>query len=88
MLMRWIKDEHQAKKGCPLPDEDEWELVSCDSESTPQQLNGKKMEVWYGRLWLCLRSENSSDFPLIFYKALTAEYSLACLLISFRKIAL
>ena len=38
-LFRYIKDEHKAKKGSPLPDEDEWELVEC-SPDTPQQENG------------------------------------------------
>ena len=38
-LMRYLKDEHLAKKGCPLPDEEEWELVESTPD-TPQQLNG------------------------------------------------
>jgi len=38
-LFRYIKDEHKAKKGSPLPDEDEWELVECRPD-TPQQENG------------------------------------------------
>lgn len=38
-LLRYLKDDHQAKKGCPLPDADQWELVGC-TEDTPQQRNG------------------------------------------------
>lgn len=38
-LMRYLKDEHQAKKGSPLPDEDKWRLVPCTSD-TPMQQNG------------------------------------------------
>jgi sentrin-specific protease 1 len=39
-LLQYVKDEHQAKKGTPLPDADEWRLVSCES-ATPRQRNGK-----------------------------------------------
>lgn len=38
-LMRYLKDEHLAKKGCPLPDEEEWELFESTPD-TPQQRNG------------------------------------------------
>mmetsp|Transcript_63781 Transcript_63781/g.94737 ORF Transcript_63781/g.94737 Transcript_63781/m.94737 type:complete len:213 (-) Transcript_63781:408-1046(-) len=38
-LFQYLKDEHKAKKGCPLPDEDKWELVTC-TEDTPFQQNG------------------------------------------------
>ena len=39
-LFQYIKDEHQAKKGTPLPDAQEWRLVSCES-ATPRQRNGE-----------------------------------------------
>jgi Ulp1 family protease len=39
-LFQYLKDEHQSKHGCPLPDEDEWELVPC-TRDTPQQRNGE-----------------------------------------------
>lgn len=38
-LFRYVKDEHKDKKKCPLPDEDEWELVECTTD-TPRQRNG------------------------------------------------
>jgi sentrin-specific protease 1 len=39
-LLQYVKDEHQAKKGTPLPDAHEWRLVPCESD-TPRQRNGK-----------------------------------------------
>jgi len=38
-LFQYIQDEHQAKKGVPLPDIDEWELVG-HQPGTPCQRNG------------------------------------------------
>lgn len=38
-IMRYIKDEHQAKKGTPI-DMSDWEIVSCKRNETPQQHNG------------------------------------------------
>jgi sentrin-specific protease 1 len=38
-LFQYLKDEHQDKKKCPLPDEDEWEFIECTSD-TPRQRNG------------------------------------------------
>jgi hypothetical protein len=38
-LFEYVKDEHQDKKGSPLPDQDQWRLVLCTSV-TPRQLNG------------------------------------------------
>jgi hypothetical protein len=38
-LFQYVKDEHQDKKKCPLPDEDEWEFIECTSD-TPRQRNG------------------------------------------------
>jgi Ulp1 family protease len=37
-LFRYLRDDHQDKKGTPLPDQDEWELVQSVRE-TPQQKN-------------------------------------------------
>ena len=39
-LKRWIQDEHADKKGIPLLNNDEWEVVPCSSETTPKQTNG------------------------------------------------
>jgi Ulp1 family protease len=39
-LFRYIQDEHQTKKGTPLPDIDEWELVGYQP-GTPCQENGE-----------------------------------------------
>jgi hypothetical protein len=38
-IFRYLKDEHENKKGFPLPDQDQWRLVRCTS-NTPRQLNG------------------------------------------------
>jgi sentrin-specific protease 1 len=38
-LFQYVKDEHQDKKGSPLPDQDQWRLVAC-TRDTPRQLNG------------------------------------------------
>ena len=37
-MLRWVKDEHQNKKGAPLPDENMWKVVH--PEHVPQQKNG------------------------------------------------
>ena len=44
-LMQYLKDEHKAKKGCPLPDADEWVLVESTPD-TPQQRNGHDCGVF------------------------------------------
>ena len=60
-LMQYLKDEHFDKKGCPLPDEDEWELVECTLD-TPQQHNGFDCAVF-----LCMFCDFLSiDCPLTF----------------------
>lgn len=46
-IFQYLQDEHMDKKGCPLPDVDDWELVSC-SDDTPQQRNGKYASARYG----------------------------------------
>ena len=40
-IFQWIKDEHYARKGCMLPDAEQWTLVHCSKSTTPQQENGK-----------------------------------------------
>jgi hypothetical protein len=40
LLMRYIHDEHQEKKGVPLPDEKSWTLIPCQP-NTPHQRNSK-----------------------------------------------
>jgi len=60
-LFQYLKDEHKAKKGCPLPDEDKWELVTC-TEDTPFQQNGYDCGVF-----TCMYSDFlSKDCPLKF----------------------
>jgi len=44
-IMQYIKDEHLDKKGVPLPDADQWKLVTC-TRDTPRQLNGKPFELF------------------------------------------
>jgi sentrin-specific protease 1 len=39
-ILRYLQDEHQDKKGTPLPDIDQWELLMCESD-TPRQRNGE-----------------------------------------------
>jgi hypothetical protein len=39
-IFQYLQDDHMDKKGCPLPDLDEWELVRC-RDDTPSQRNGK-----------------------------------------------
>lgn len=68
-LLRYVQDEHQAKRGSPLPDVDSWKLVPCTSD-TPRQLNCKS---------------NQSDGPKLYPLTLLetqvsiAACSLACL---------
>ena len=60
-LMQYLKDEHMAKKGCPLPDADEWELVESTPD-TPQQRNGYDCGVF-----TCMFCDFlSTDCPLTF----------------------
>ena len=60
-LFQYIKDEHQAKKGSPLPDEDQWELVPTQRD-TPRQRNGFDCGVF-----TCMFADFvSKDCPLIF----------------------
>jgi hypothetical protein len=39
-IFRYLQDEHKDKKGGPLPDIDQWQLVTTTSD-TPRQRNGK-----------------------------------------------
>ena len=60
-LFQYIKDEHMAKKGSPLPDEDQWELVPTQRD-TPRQRNGYDCGVF-----TCMFADFvSKDCPLIF----------------------
>ena len=60
-LMQYLQDEHMAKKGCPLPDADEWELVESTPD-TPQQRNGYDCGVF-----TCMFCDFlSTDCPLTF----------------------
>jgi len=60
-LFQYLKDEHQAKKGCPLPDQDQWQLVCCTND-TPVQNNGNDCGVF-----TCMFADFlSTDCPLSF----------------------
>ena len=59
-LLRYLKDEHKAKKGAEM-DTSEWELVPCASD-TPQQRNGFDCGVF-----TCMFADFvSKDCPLVF----------------------
>lgn len=36
-LKQYLVDEHMAKKGIPLPSEDEWKLIVDQPRETPQE---------------------------------------------------
>mmetsp|Transcript_41431 Transcript_41431/g.63823 ORF Transcript_41431/g.63823 Transcript_41431/m.63823 type:complete len:95 (-) Transcript_41431:116-400(-) len=38
-IFRYLQDEHKDKKGSPLPDIDDWQLIPTTSD-TPRQRNG------------------------------------------------
>ena len=60
-IMQYIKDEHMDKKKSPLPDEADWKLVPCQSD-TPHQLNGYDCGVF-----TCMFADFvSKDCPLVF----------------------
>ena len=66
-LMQYLKD--MAKKGCPLPDADEWVLVESTPD-TPQQLNGFECGVF-----MCMFCDFlSMGYPLTF----TQEHITRC----------
>ena len=39
-IFQYLQDDHMDKKGSPLPDADDWELVTC-RDDTPHQRNGR-----------------------------------------------
>jgi sentrin-specific protease 1 len=45
-LFQYLKDEHESKKGSPLPGAKEWRLVGTDKKETPQQHNGYNCGVF------------------------------------------
>lgn len=60
-LLQYLDDEHKSKKNCPLPDRDQWELVSTRPE-TPRQRNGYDCGVF-----TCMFADFvSKDCPLVF----------------------
>jgi len=60
-LLRYLQDEHQDKKKCPLPDLDQWELVTCTPD-TPRQRNCYDCGVF-----TCMFCDFlSKDCPLVF----------------------
>ena len=60
-ILRYLQDEHQDKKKCPMPDVDEWELATCTSD-TPRQCNCFDCGVF-----TCMFCDFlSRDCPLVF----------------------
>jgi sentrin-specific protease 1 len=60
-LFQYVKDEHMDKKGTPLPDIEQWELVGYQS-GTPCQRNGFDCGVF-----TCMFADFlSRDWPLVF----------------------
>ena len=63
-LLQYLEDEHQDKKKTSL-DTSGWELVVCDSSTTPQQKNGFDCGVF-----TCMFADFlSRDLPLTFTQA-------------------
>ena len=74
-LFQWLKDEHLSKKGCKLPDVDEWRLLICSKHTTPQQENSESwlsyerismywFDTFASRSWLWSVCLHDSRFPL------------------------
>jgi sentrin-specific protease 1 len=60
-LFQYLQDEHMDKKGTPLPDKDQWELVGYQP-GTPCQKNGFDCGVF-----TCMFADFlSRDWPLVF----------------------
>ena len=60
-ILHYLKDEHESKKGTPLPDEESWELVPCLPD-VPRQRNGYDCGVF-----TCMFADFiSKDSPLVF----------------------
>jgi hypothetical protein len=76
-LMQYIRDEHQQKKGIPLPDEGSWTLIPCQME-TPQQENGK-----FHRSFVINHLQITGQTHYPFKKAMIVEYLHACVWILF-----
>ena len=67
-IFQYIKDEHQAKHGAPLPDPDSWRLVAC-TRDTPRQLNGYDCGVF-----LCMFADFlSKGCPLLFDQTMITQ---------------
>jgi Ulp1 family protease len=59
-VFHFIMDEHFHKKGWPLPEWNQWQLVSCH-RGTPRQLNGKLChlcQVYPAKVTWCVCSFN------------------------------
>jgi sentrin-specific protease 1 len=61
-LFRYLQEDHQDKKGCPMPDTDQWTLQTCLRNETPQQFNGSDC----GMFSLLFADFLSEDLPLSF----------------------
>ena len=60
-LKLYLEAEHEAKKGAPLPDADEWELIE-GTKKTPQQENGFDCGVFMLMACILLTVGESLDF--------------------------
>ena len=79
-LFQYIKDEHKAKKGCDLPNADEWKLVPCERD-TPRQRNGKIMVAECECLIFTVVI-TLNPLSALLPQGMTVASSLACSLIS------
>jgi len=60
-LLRYIKEEHQNKKNSPLPNPEEYQLISL-GRSIPQQHNGSDCGVFMSQFLKYLSSNNAFNF--------------------------
>ena len=68
-IFQYLKDEHLDKKKCPLPDLDQWELVTCTT-NTPDQRNGFDCGVF-----LCMYIDLLLlNLPLVFSQEHITKY--------------
>jgi len=85
-IFRYLQEEHQDKKKCPLPDIDQWKLVEC-TRDTPTQGNGQLL--CFLALLYCTRRVSPlgiSHIPLL--QGSIVEYLRVCLQTLLQRIAL
>jgi hypothetical protein len=80
-LFKYVKDEHQEKKGSPLPDQDLWRLVTC-TRDTPCQSNGTSLfltSIFACSFCYSIYSHFIFRFGSITNQDMIVESSLVCL---------